>query len=110
MFFSLAVFSWTSWPGQSPLQELEERMVELTRMLANVRLHSKARLEQAPQTGFGLSFRECPCSLFTKVGCVFVVCFVFRWVEVGWLKQSCSFCGVFVLGCSLKASQETMLR
>ncbi|CAK9104920.1 unnamed protein product [Durusdinium trenchii] len=31
-------------------KELEERMVELTRMLANARLHSKARLEQALQS------------------------------------------------------------
>lgn len=28
-------------------KQLEERMVELTRMLASARLHSKARLEQA---------------------------------------------------------------
>jgi len=31
-------------------KQLEERMVELTRMLASARLHSKARLEQALQT------------------------------------------------------------
>jgi hypothetical protein len=29
------------------VEELEQRLVELTRMLASARLHSKARLEQA---------------------------------------------------------------
>ena len=50
--FSSGIFQPTMFDPEGPtVEELEQRLVELTRMLASARLHSKARLEQVRGPG-----------------------------------------------------------